>query len=157
MKLAILLLTVLALVLATGDPAPELIKDQFLNKDAPEPELIKDQFLNKDSPEPELMKDQFLYRGKTICKWGHWGSWGKCENGWKIRKKSFVGDDCQGTKKEARSCTDSAQEPASEDYMHDLPPCKWGHWGSWGKCENGWKIRKKSFVGDDCQGTMEEA
>merc|ERR1719402_170630 len=43
--------------------------------------------------------------GTTICKWGHWGSWGKCENGWQRREKSHRGDHCQGAKEEMRSCT----------------------------------------------------
>jgi len=72
------------------------------------------------------------------CKWGHWGSWGKCENGWQSREKSYIGDRCQGTKGESRSCTGKTS-------------CKSGHWGSWGRCENGWQTRKKSFVGGRCQ------
>ena len=58
MQLAILLLTVQALVLATGDPAPEILSQAW-----PRPELMKDQFLNKDAQEPGLMKDQFLKSG----------------------------------------------------------------------------------------------
>merc|ERR1719187_1034328 len=82
---------------------------------------------------------------KKICKrkWGHWGSWGRCENGWQTRKKSFVGGHCQGAEKETRSCTGKTT-------------CNWGHWGSWGRCENGWQRREKSFVGDNCQGTRGE-
>merc|ERR1719187_3013597 len=110
MQLAILLLTVQALVLATGDPAPEvLVPEPELMKDASEPELMKDQFLNKDAPEPELMKDQFRFKNL-------------------IKDQLLNKDAPEPEIANDQFLWDSAPAPASEDYMHDqCPPAPYMH------------------------------